>query len=278
MFTTAQIQQLQDILIEASHEIMKVYAQHDLGVEYKDDASPLTLADKASHEVLIRWLRTYFPEIPALSEEDESQSYEERKDWDLFRSVDPLDWTKEFINRNGEFCVCLWLVKKDRPVFGMIAAPVQERLYRWWENLWSRKKTFGWEAVSLTWVSHDSLSKKKIRATWSRSHWWQQDQDFFDALQKEGYDISIVPAWSALKFCRLAEWDADIYARFKPTMERDTAAGHAIVEQVGYVLKKVNESPNESWPLWTFLYNKEQLVNPWFIVFPKELPIDSLLR
>ncbi len=239
-----------EITRHAGHAIMKVYSNLALAndVNYKDDNSPLTLADKASHEVIVKMLREEYPDIPVLSEEGAGIPFEERKEYDYYWLVDPLDGTKEFINRNGEFTVNIALIHDRRPIAGFIYAPVLDTFYVGTKE--SAFKMKGTEKMPLK-VNNKQTDRIAVR---SKSHASPEEEE---VLQR--YDVTdSISVGSSLKFCMVAEGKADVYYRFGPTMEWDTAAGQAILEAAGgVVLKETGPDP--------FLYNKENLLNSSFL-------------
>lgn len=249
--------------LEAGKVIMKIY-DSVIEVEYKDDKSPLTKADKDANDVINRYLKP--TDIPIISEENKQIEYATRKKWEACWIVDPVDGTKEFIKRNGEFTVNIALVKNGRPLLGVIYVPASKTLYA--------SDNENQEAFKALLDAHDAdietiLNKKQdltpkettnfIEVVGSRSHMSQETLDYVESLKAEGKDVEIVSKGSSLKFCLVAEGKADVYPRFAPTMEWDTAAGQAICEAVG--IKVISNESNE-----TLLYNKENLLNPWFLV------------
>lgn len=251
--------------VHGGDEIMKIYQLEDLGVEYKEDDSPLTLADKKCNDVIISYLEN--TEFPIISEEIKNLEFSERKDWETCWIVDPLDGTKEFVKRNGEFTVNIALVKNGKPLLGVIYVPVTKELY--FADV--SKKTTLKSVLSEHKVDLDNLAdlskeikpassnKKLVRVVGSRSHMSEATQNFVETLKNDFDQVEIVSKGSSLKFCLVAEGRADVYPRYAPTMEWDTAAGQAICEAVG--LRVISNETNE--PL---LYNKENLLNPWFLV------------
>ncbi len=246
---------LKKISIEAGNEILKIYNDETLSkeVEQKSDNSPLTLADKASNKVIVKKLKDNFPDIPILSEEEKHVEYVERKQWKKFWLVDPLDGTKEFIKRNGEFTVNIALIDNGFPVFGIIYAPVTETLYIG-DVLKKRayKIVAGEKEIPLV-VNNKQTDRVAVG---SRSH---SSLEEVDLLNKYGV-VETISVGSSLKFCMVAEGKADIYYRHGPTMEWDTGAGQAIVEASG---GKVDNFLTGT----RFGYNKENLLNGSFLVF-----------
>lgn len=250
--------------LKAGAAIMQVY-NTAFSVELKDDKSPLTEADKKANEIINTFLKE--TDVPIISEENKQTPYTKRRTWSQCWIVDPVDGTKEFIKRNGEFTVNIALVKEGRPELGVIYVPAIKMLY--FADV-KAKKAFKVKLknhdtdIELIYKDAISLSPKQtkshtIQVVGSRSHMNSATQQFIDELRSKGSDIEIVAKGSSLKFCLVAEGNADIYPRFAPTMEWDTAAGQAICSAVD--LKVISEVTKE--PL---LYNKEDLLNPWFIV------------
>lgn len=228
--------------------ILEIYNSADFGVEMKGDDSPLTKADRLAHEVIVSFLEK--TELPVLSEEGKSIPFETRKNWEYFWMVDPLDGTKEFIKKNGEFTVNIALIHQGIPVIGVVYSPVLEWMY--WgnqeEGAWKQEKNE--PPISL---NKANLSEVKTIVA-SRSHLSVETQDFID--QYPGAEV--ISMGSSLKFLLVAEGKAQVYPRFAPTMEWDTAAAQGIIlAQGGQVLQWPEKSPLK--------YNKEDLLNPWFI-------------
>lgn len=249
--------------IEGGHAIMKVY-DSEFSVEHKDDKSPLTLADKNCNEVIESFLKN--TNIPILSEEGAKIPYSERKDWEYSWLVDPLDGTKEFIKRNGEFTVNIALINEGNPVLGVIYVPVKEDLYFALDGMGSYKKSSCVDTIddleNLISVSC-SLPIKSQRDSYvvvgSRSHMSKETEAFFDQKKIDYRNVEVMAVGSSLKLCMVAEGKADTYPRYGPTMEWDTGAGDAICRMAGFqVLQYNSDKPVE--------YNKEDLLNPWFLV------------
>lgn len=253
--------------LQAGARIMNVYTDpnSDFEIERKADNSPLTIADRKAHEIIAETLAA--TPYPVLSEEGKKFPFENRKDWNELWVVDPLDGTKEFIKRNGEFTVNIAYVKNGVPEAGVIYIPVKKELYL-------ADTTFG--AYKLANIDktedHDTLDDLIARGTRlphaekrdafvivaSRSHLSQETVDFIEEMKKEHEKVETLSSGSSLKLCLIAEGKADVYPRFAPTMEWDTAAGHAIIRAAG---KEVYQA-GKTEPLQ---YNKEDLLNPWFI-------------
>jgi 3'(2'), 5'-bisphosphate nucleotidase len=248
--------------IEGGHAIMDVYAS-DFAVEHKDDKSPLTLADKNCNEVIEDHL--IGTDIPFLSEEGAKITYEDRKDWEYSWLVDPLDGTKEFVKRNGEFTVNIALIHNGNPIMGVIYVPVKEELYFAMEGLGSYKVRRNQIIDNLETLisSSDKLPIDYQRNNYvivgSRSHMSAETEVFFQDMKKEHGNVEIMAVGSSLKLCMVAEGKADAYPRYAPTMEWDTGAGHAIAKYAGFSVQQYNTSDD-------VVYNKEDLLNPWFLV------------
>jgi 3'(2'), 5'-bisphosphate nucleotidase len=248
--------------VKAGVEILTVY-DTDFQVEVKSDESPLTQADKKANTIINSYLLP--TQIPIISEENDMISFEIRKTWDTCWIVDPLDGTKEFVKRNGEFTVNIALVKDGKPLLGVIYVPVSQTLYfSNNEDAKAYKLVLTDHAISKEVANQATELSAKLqnsvtRVVGSRSHMNEETSSFIESLKIEGMETDIVAAGSSLKFCLIAEGKADVYPRFAPTMEWDTAAGQSICEAAGF---KVNiKNTNE--PL---RYNKENLLNPHFIV------------
>lgn len=247
------IKQLTQIAIKAARsagmEIMKVYRSADFGVEYKGDDSPLTKADKAAHHAILGYLRE--TNLPVLSEEGRDVPYEERKNWEYFWMVDPLDGTKEFIKKSGEFTVNIALIHKGRPVLGVLYAPVMDWMY------WANQEEGAWKQERKEEVHQLKVSEGNNIETIvvSLSHQNKETKQFI----KDYPETGIISMGSSLKFMLVAEGKAQLYPRLGLTMEWDTAAAQAIVEIAG---GKVTAYPGDD----SLRYNKEDLLNPWFVV------------
>jgi len=251
-----------ELAIAAGEAIMQVY-NSPFSIEYKEDNSPLTLADKLSHEIISTGLRKHSV-YPVLSEEMAEVPYGERKNWKTFWLVDPLDGTKEFVKRNGEFTVNIALIEDTRPVMGFIYVPVDKTLYYAMEGAGAFKASSainkkGEEIMNTAEKLPLKSEKKAFTIVASRSHNSTETEAFINEQKKKHGEINIASAGSSIKFCLVAEGTADAYPRFAPTMEWDSAAGQAIAEETG---KKVVLSDGKT-PL---SYNKQSLVNPHFLV------------
>jgi len=256
----------------AGEKILRVY-NTDFSVTQKSDHSPLTLADQESHDTIVSHLTGWG--LPILSEEGKGIPYDERKEWDDFWLVDPLDGTKEFIQRNGEFTVNIALIHHQAPVLGVVFIPVNRAMYFSTPRLGAYKlenpdvqsalKTGEQEVDLETLIRHsrrlpeDRFTHARYTIVGSRSHATPELEAFVEEKRREYGEVDFISAGSSLKFCVVAEGRADIYPRLGPTMEWDTAAGQSIAENAG--AKVWNYDTNT--PL---VYNKENLLNPWFVV------------
>ncbi len=249
--------------LKAGEAIMKVY-NTDFDVEVKEDKSPLTIADKNANDIINTFLKP--TAIPIISEENKQIDYSTRKTWSSCWIVDPVDGTKEFIKRNGEFTVNIALVDDGKPRLGVIYVPANKILYfgdvinrQGYKAQLSDHNTSIEEVLNLIEPLQPKTKTNELEIVGSRSHMNDETLAFVNNLQKEGHEVSIVSKGSSLKFCLVAEGNADIYPRFAPTMEWDTAAGQAICNAVGIeVISKETDQP--------LAYNKENLLNPWFLV------------
>ncbi len=255
MIETIDIHKINSIAQKAGDEIMKIY-QQDFEVDYKADNSPLTKADIKSNEIITESLKNIYPEIPILSEENKEIPYNIRKNWEYFWLIDPLDGTKEFVKKNGEFTVNIALIYKKMPVLGVIYAPTLNLLYYAQKDRGAFKQEKNEKPQRLPIYNHTNNDTLKVIV--SKSHYNQETKKFVDNLKNQYKKIEFINIGSSLKFCLIAEGKADIYPRLAPTMEWDTAAGQAIIEQAG---GKVIEF-NTQTPL---KYNKQNLLNPYFV-------------
>lgn len=237
---------------EACREILTVYESDDFEEVAKSDRSPLTLADKRAHERISNVLGA--TGLPILSEEGSQAPFEKRKQWTRFWMVDPLDGTKEFIRRNGEFTVNIALIENGSPILGVVAVPVAHEIYYATVGRGAYRRKNGTD-IHLEKRPRTDLNKKGLRVVASRSHMNDDTRVFIEGLREP----ELVSAGSSLKFLLLAAGEADVYPRYAPTMEWDTAAAHAIVREVGF---EVTQFGTEA-PL---IYNKEDLLNPFFLV------------
>ena len=286
------IDEVLKIAWEAGKAIMKIY-EKDFEVAFKDDKSPLTIADKTAHEIIQKGLNQLsiksIDSLPLLSEEGKEIPYEERKKWEYFWMIDPLDGTKEFIKKNGEFTVNIALIHKNKPIFGVVYAPAIETIYFTDnENAYKgRLETinFGLKNLEILNPPSNIQNPKSLKIVASKSHLNDETKKFIDSI-KTIYSIDSIETisiGSSLKLCLVAEGKADIYPRLAPTMEWDTAAADAVIRKAGKMTYKYNETILNSIiaidsissidsiksidSIDSIAYNKENLLNPWFVVF-----------
>lgn len=251
------LQHVVNIAQHASMSILKIY-HSDFAIEHKDDDTPLTTADLASHNIICKELAALTPAVPILSEESASVSWAVRRTWDPYWLVDPLDGTREFVKRNGEFTVNIALIQNHSPVLGVVYVPASNTGY------FASIQDGAWK------ISNGSVPQNihtrntnasHITVAGSRSHSTAQQHRFFESL---GPAIQTVTIGSSLKFCLVAEGKIDIYPRFGPTSEWDSAAAQCIVEQAGGLVTDMQFKP--------IRYNtKESLLNPDFLVIADQL-------
>ncbi|MEP2024998.1 MAG: 3'(2'),5'-bisphosphate nucleotidase CysQ [Reichenbachiella sp.] len=235
---------------KAAVSILEIYESGDFSIEAKSDDSPLTKADKASHLAIVAELEK--TNLPILSEEGRDIPFEERKDWEYFWMIDPLDGTKEFIKRNGEFTVNIALIHNGRPILGVVQVPVQNKLYY---STTEQGAFLEGETQNKIQANSIKMNDSSLKIVASRSHLNDDTKQFMDQFDQP----EIVSMGSSLKLIAVAEGKADLYPRYAPTMEWDTAAAHAIViEAGGTVTIKDSNEPVQ--------YNKPDLLNPHFLV------------
>ncbi len=239
-----------DAARDAGIKILEVYNSDDFGVEIKKDDSPLTIADKKANDAIVEKLKQ--TDFPILSEEGAKIPYSERKDWEYFWMVDPLDGTKEFVKQNGEFTVNIALIHKNTPILGVVYAPVLDKLYFGGKEIGSFMDENMDPQHKLELIKNETGN---IRIVASRSHLNEETRNYIEQFE----NAETVSMGSSLKFMLIADSEADIYPRFAPTMEWDTAAAHAILK--GLDLEVINMEDDK--PL---RYNKENLLNPNFLV------------
>lgn len=243
------ISELEPIARAAGDTIMAIYRQ-PFAVEYKQDESPLTAADQGAHEVIVQALARLTPDIPVLSEESDAETMQARLGWSRYWLVDPLDGTKEFVSRNGEFTVNIALIDQGRPVWGLVYAPVLDKLW------YGGKEVGAWRVADGT---HKAIQTRPHEAgqAWrvvgSRNHLSQATLDYLAPLG----EVELVSMGSSLKFCIIAEGGAELYPRLAPTCEWDTAAAQAVLEGAGGSVTQLDGS--------SLAYNKPEILNPWFV-------------
>ncbi|WP_323753996.1 3'(2'),5'-bisphosphate nucleotidase CysQ [Marinobacter sp.] len=233
---------------EASERVLHIY-QSDFKVQYKEDHSPITAADMASHETIVRGLRSISRDIPILSEEGDQVPWEERKHWRRFWLIDPIDGTKDFTQRSGEFTVNIALIEDGQPIMGVVTAPALKEAY--WgikgEGAFKRDRTGRTHRIQVA----EPKDIKRVVA--SKNHLNDETRAFIETLGEH----ETVQAGSSLKFCRIAEGHADIYPRMGLTCEWDTAAAHAVLLAAGGKVQTLDNTPLQ--------YGKEDILNPHFI-------------
>jgi len=274
--------------LEAGKAILEVYRSSDFEIQKKADQSPLTLADRRAHEIIAGRLTAF--DLPLLSEEGKDIAYEERKKWDTYWLIDPLDGTKEFIKKNGEFTVNIAIIRDCKPVAGVVFVPDKNILYFASDALGAFKLDFNPAGNALdaatveTLTTHldrlsdheadrvleellgrssrlpmDDGSHRPYTIMGSRSHGGPELEAFVAEKRREHGEVEFISAGSSLKLCLVAEGRADIYPRTGPTMEWDTAAGHAIARAAGARVLQYDTDQ-------ALIYNKDNLLNPWFVV------------
>lgn len=249
--------------LKAGEEIMKIYNSGDFEIDFKRDQSPLTEADTASHEIITSFLKP--TNIPILSEEGKHLDFKHRSKWDQLWIVDPIDGTKEFINKNGEFTVNIALVENQVPVLGVIYVPALNVLYFSSKDGGAFKVNNCKKFTSITDLLSNAnrlpskIEKETFTVVASKSHLSEETEEYIMELRKEHGDVTTISKGSSLKLCMVAEGVADEYPRYAPTMEWDTAAGHAICKYAGKNVYDFNTKEE-------MLYNKENLLNSWFLV------------
>ncbi|MBN2119859.1 MAG: 3'(2'),5'-bisphosphate nucleotidase CysQ [Candidatus Omnitrophica bacterium] len=262
MIEDLQIEKIVDIVHSASEEVLKIYNQASFKVETKKDNTPLTLADKVSQDIIIKGLKKHYPDIPIISEESEQAGFKTRESWDCFWLVDPLDGTKEFIKRNGEFTVNVALIYRNTPFLGVVSIPALKVIYFGQKEKGSFKK----DLRSTEPIFANKDFRQAITLVRSRSHASRKEEGAIASLGK----IEQVCAGSSLKFCYVAEGKADVYLRFSRTMEWDTAAGQCIAENAGGKVFDLQGNP--------LRYNKESLYNSGFFCISGLKEIEDRLK
>lgn len=237
---------LENLIIELGHQAEKI-KKNNISYRIKDDLSPLSEADSLINERIIKFLNS--TEIKhTISEENININYDERCDWDYYWLIDPVDGTKEFINKGNDYTLNVALCKKENPIFSIVYAPARKELYSAEinEGAWLNGKK----------INVNRNISKQINVVASKSHLDERTSSFIDKLS-EDYQINIEHYGSSLKICKIAEGNADIYPRFGPTMEWDTCAAHLILKEAGGEIRNLKQE--------CLKYNKENLKNPYFI-------------
>ncbi|MGV2705893.1 UNVERIFIED_CONTAM: 3'(2'),5'-bisphosphate nucleotidase CysQ [Aeromonas salmonicida] len=248
------ISELEPIARAAGDIIMAIYSQ-PFTVEYKGDESPLTAADKGAHEVIVQALAGLTPDIPVLSEESGPEVMGLRHGWSRYWLVDPLDGTKEFVSRNGEFTVNIALIEDGKPLWGLVYAPVLDRLWYGGKGMGAWRVADGKREAIQT-LPHQEGAPWRVVG--SRNHLSRETLDYLARFGDiERGEIELVSMGSSLKFCIIAEGGAELYPRLAPTCEWDTAAAQAVLEGAGGSVTRLDGSP--------LAYNKSDILNPWFV-------------
>jgi len=249
---------LKALAVKAGEKILEIYGKADFQVDQKDDSSPLTLADTLANDIIVAGLKEMTPEIPIISEENKLVDYHTRKEYDRFWLVDPLDGTKEFINRNGEFTVNIALIEKQRSVSSVVYVPVLDELYYATKGHGAFLEKNGNKTKITCCPYHPEESYLQIIC--SRSHLNEETSKFVSNYPKH----QKIAKGSSLKFLILSAGNAHIYPRLAPTMEWDTAAAQIILEESGgSVIDWETKKP--------LIYNKESLRNPYFVAYANQL-------
>ena len=276
MIDQINIDDLIDGLLSAGQIIMDYYHRQAVQVELKADQSPVTEADQASNNYLINLLTRLHPDVPIISEETEKVPYSIRKKWAYCWLVDPLDGTKEFLKKNGEFSINLALIHDDKPVVGLVHFPVQQWTYYAvkgkgmykktkfsdfsFQSSASKKESIGNNTDNLVMGKSGDIKKPSLEVMISRSHSGDREYAFIELLEQKGYCVNTHPHGSAMKHCLVAEGVGDIYPKFGSCSEWDTAPGQLIIEEAGGATTRVND--------WLPLqYNKASFENPEFIMW-----------
>ena len=254
MSNNALLNNIISIAQKAGVKILEIYNSNDFSssVEYKEDNSPLTIADKASNKVIIDEINKLELNIPILSEEEKNVPYSTRKKWDKFWLIDPLDGTKEFIKRNGEFTVNIALIDKGSPILGVVYAPVLD--ITWYGS--SDSGSFIHKNNESNKIKINDNENSIVKVVSSRSH---ANNPKLEEYLKKFKQYELVKMGSSIKMCLVADGSANCYPRFGPTMEWDTGAAHAVVKFAGGNIFNINTNRE-------LKYNKENLLNPGFIV------------
>lgn len=252
--TSAWLEHVVSTAVEAGRRILDVY-EKTFDVDHKDDGSPLTDADRAAHALIAERLAALTPGVPVLSEESAKTEYATRAGWQRFWLVDPLDGTREFVKRNGEFTVNIALIEQGAPTLGVVYVPVSGVCYlaQRGRGAWKEKGGCDRQPIRVR-----AYRGGKARVVTSRSHRGEHVDRFLQRLQEREGDYETVDLGSSLKLCLVAEGAADFYPRLGPTSEWDTAAAQCVVEAAGGQVTDLAGKP--------LVYNKPDILNPWFMV------------
>ena len=258
MLERIDLDRIAAIAKQAGDAVMEIY-EKGFSVEYKEDSSPLTEADTVSNTIICRELAAAYPAIPLLSEENTAVPYAERKGWEYYWCIDPLDGTREFVDKNGEFTVNIALIHEDTPVLGVVYAPATGEMYT------AKKGEGAFKNGERLPLKRNPAPEKTLNVVASKSHLTKETQAFIDALAKTTETLEQVSKGSSLKLCMVAEGEADIYPRMGPTMEWDTAAADAVVREAGKMTYRYDAKKGAVLSE-RLRYNKVDLLNPWFVV------------
>lgn len=260
MFPEDKTEQIIEIIERTGNVLLELYKKQDLSIEMKPDATPITEADKLSNQMLRKELKTLFPDIPVISEESDIPDYHTRENWEYLWLVDPLDGTKEFIYKNGRFCINIALIQDGIPIFGIINNIIDK------EIIWAYKneKCYIKKDGHITELQPANTTGAKLKMVVSRFNMTEAEFEYIDYLQAKGYSLELIPLGASAKHCEIAKGNADIYPKFGRCYEWDSAAGQLIVETAGgLVVNPIDYSNIE--------YNKERMENPPFIMFSKKI-------
>ncbi len=256
-----KIEQIIAIVEKAGNALLEVYKKQHLDIEMKPDATPVTEADRLSNDILRKDLKALFPDIPIISEESNVPDYHTRRKWEYFWLVDPLDGTKEFIYKNGRFCINIALIENHTPIFGLINN-IRDNEILW---AYKDKKCYIKKEGSISELASSSNSTgSRLKMVVSRFNITEAEFEYIDYLQSEGYSLELIPSGASAKHCEIAKGNADIYPKFGRNYEWDSAAGQLIVETAGGMV--INPSTYSN-----IEYNKESMINPPFIMFSKKI-------
>lgn len=266
MIDQMNITDILTIAFEAGTKILAIYDADTLEVDLKNDASPVTIADKTAHHHIFEQLSLRYPQIPIISEEGDIADFATRASWRYAWLVDPLDGTKEFIKKNGEFTINIGLIEHGTPILGVIYIPAQDTMYFASREIGAYKLT----NCTLTLTQEDVLQLAQrlplakqhdgVRVVVSRSHSSAETEDYLQKLMQQHASVETIPSGSSIKMCLVAEGVADIYPRLSYSMEWDSAAGEAIATYSG---ARVEVYPTKV----PMRYNKENLKNPFHLVY-----------
>lgn len=258
--TDNKLEQIIALIEKAGNALLEIYKKQDLNIEMKADATPVTEADKLSNEMLWKGLKNIFPDIPIISEESNIPEYHIRENWKCLWLVDPLDGTKEFIYKNGRFCINIALIENNIPIFGIINNICDQ------EIIWAVKNDGCYikKDGEISKLPSSPSTGSKLKMVVSRFNMTEAEFEYIDYLQSKGYSLELIPLGASSKHCEIAKGTVDIYPKFGRCYEWDSAAGQLIVETSGGMVINPDTFTNLE-------YNKESMVNPPFIMFSKKI-------